>query len=79
MWLAIWGAGEVRRYDPRGRLMTSVNFPVSQPSFCAFGPGGMLFVTSAREGADAAREPLAGSVFAVQTRLRGLPTPVFES
>ncbi|MEY9932391.1 sugar lactone lactonase YvrE [Catenulispora sp. GP43] len=78
LWLAVWGAGQVRRYDPRGRLLAAVRFPVSQPSSCAFGPDGVLFVTSARERTDAAREPLAGSVFAVDAGLRGLPASIFE-
>jgi sugar lactone lactonase YvrE len=78
LWLAVWGAGEVRRHDPRGRLLATVRFPVSQPSSCAFGPEGVLFVTSAREGTDPAREPWAGSVFAVHTGLRGVSAGVFE-
>lgn len=78
LWLAVWGAAEVRRYDPRGRLLTTVRFPVSQPSSCAFGPDGVLFVTTALDGTDAAREPLAGSVFAVAAGVRGVPAGIFE-
>ena len=78
LWLAVWGAGEVRRHDPHGRLLATVRFPVSRPSSCAFGPDGTLFVTSAREGTEAAREPLAGSVFAVDAGLRGRPASIFE-
>ena len=78
LWLAVWSTGEVRRYDPRGRLMATVRFPVSQPSSCAFGPGGVLYVTSARQEVDPGREPLAGSVFAVDVGVGGAPVGVFE-
>ncbi|WP_194904915.1 SMP-30/gluconolactonase/LRE family protein [Catenulispora rubra] len=78
LWLAVWGAAEVRRYDPRGRHLATVRFPVSQPSSCAFGADGVLYVTSALEGTDAAREPLAGSVFAVEAGVRGVPAGIFE-
>jgi len=78
LWLAVWGAAEVRRYDPRGRRLATVRFPVSQPSSCAFGADGVLFVTSAIEGTDAAREPLAGSVFAVDVGVCGVPAGIFE-
>lgn len=71
IWLAVWGAGEVRRYDPRGRQVAVVTLPVSQPSSCAFGPDGVLYITSAAEGTSPDREPLAGSVFALPTEYRG--------
>jgi len=75
IWLAVWGAGEVRRYDPLGRAVAVVRLPVSQPSSCAFGPDGTLYITSAAEGRDA--EPLAGSVFALPTAYRGAPVGSF--
>lgn len=79
LWLAVWGAGQVRRYDPRGRLMATVRFPVSQLSSCAFGADGALFVTSAREGTHAAQEPYAGSVFVVDAGVWGVPAGIFEA
>lgn len=78
IWLAVWGAGQVRRYDPRGRQVAVVTLPVSQPSSCAFGPDGVLFITSAAEGTSPDREPLAGSVFALATEHRGAAVGSFR-
>lgn len=66
LWVAIWGAGEVRRYTPDGRLDGRVTVPASQVTSCALG-GGRLWITTARQGLsshDLDREPLAGAVFA---------------
>ncbi len=80
LWLAVWGGSQLRRYDPRGRLLQTVEFPVAQPSCCAFGPDTTLYVTSAWEGLAAGdRQPLAGSVFALDVRVRGAPVGVFRS
>lgn len=76
LWVAMWAGGEVRRYRPDGTLDTIVPMPVSQPTSCAFGEDGVLFITSASQGvADA--EPLAGSVFAVATSTAGVPVARF--
>jgi sugar lactone lactonase YvrE len=77
IWLAVWGAGEVRRYDPAGRQVAVVTLPVSQPSSCAFGPDGTLYITSAAEETSPGDEPLAGSVFALPTAFRGVPVGSF--
>jgi sugar lactone lactonase YvrE len=78
LWLAVWGAGQVRRYDPRGGCVAVVPMPVSQPSSCAFAPDGTLFVTSASDGLPPGAEPLAGSVLALPTtRWRGVPIGTF--
>ncbi len=74
LWVALWGASTVVRLSPDGRTIGVITMPVSQPSSCCFGPDGYLYVTSARNGLDEAalrNEPLAGSVFAVQTGLSG--------
>jgi sugar lactone lactonase YvrE len=80
IWVAIWGGYEVRRYDPRGRVVGRIPMPVEKPSSCAFGDDGTLFITSATaditpEGL--ASQPLAGSVFAVSTNTRGVPVEAF--
>jgi sugar lactone lactonase YvrE len=80
VWVAVWGASSVHRYDREGRLIERIGLPVSQPSSCAFAEDGTLFVTSAREGlsgAQLAKEPLAGSVFAIDTDTRGVPIAAF--
>lgn len=76
LWIAVWGAGEVRRYTPDGTLDTVVRTPVSQVSSCCFGgaAGDTLFITSARYELSPRRlaeEPLAGSLFAVAPGVTG--------
>lgn len=80
VWVAVWGGSAVHRYTPEGALAERVPMPVTQPSSCAFGKDGTLYITSARSGLDddqLATEPLAGSVFAVQTTTRGVPVHAF--
>lgn len=82
VWVAIWGGGEVHRIDPSGTVIGIIATPASQPSSCAFAEDGVLYITSARSGLDGSalkREPLAGSVFAVQTNTRGVPVRGFGS
>jgi len=82
LWSALWDGGRVVRFTHDGRIERTVALPVSRPTSCAFGGPDMrtLFVTSARDGLDAAAlaaEPLAGSVFAVDAGVRGLGVPAF--
>jgi sugar lactone lactonase YvrE len=78
LWIALHGAGEVRRYAPDGRTLTVVRLPVSQPTSVAIGgaSGRRLFVTTAWEGFDERRraaQPDAGRVFAVDDVGVGAP------
>jgi sugar lactone lactonase YvrE len=82
VWVAMWQGSEVRRYDADGNLTAVVPLPVSQPSGCAFGEDGVLYITSARAGLSAhqlAQEPLAGSVFALATDTVGVPIASFAA
>jgi sugar lactone lactonase YvrE len=68
IWVAVWGAGELRRYDPDGTLETVVRLPVSQVTSAAFGGADLstLYITTARENftqAQLAAEPHAGDIF----------------
>jgi sugar lactone lactonase YvrE len=84
LWIAHWGGGAVRRWDPAtGAVTQTVALPVSQPSSCCFGGPDMrtLFITSAWEGMDEAaraREPLAGSLFVADVAVPGLPVSDFR-
>ena len=65
-----------------GKVEREICFTVSLTSCPAFGGPDMstLYVTTASsrfEPADFEREPDAGSLFAVETDVRGLPEPVF--
>lgn len=80
IWVAMWSGWQVRRLSPSGELLAIVPMPVSQPSSCAFGADGTLYITSARSGLDAeqlASQPHAGSVFALPTDLTGVPVAPF--
>lgn len=80
IWVAVWGGAEVRRFDPEGRQVGAVRLPVSQPSSCAFGPDGTLYITSASRGLtdlERLRQPLAGSLFALTTNVTGVPVHPF--
>jgi sugar lactone lactonase YvrE len=80
IWVAVWGGAAVLRFDPDGRLIARVPMPVDQPSSCAFGDDGTLYITSAWAGLDdsaRARQPLAGSVFALDSGTRGVPVSAF--
>jgi sugar lactone lactonase YvrE len=79
LWVAFHEGGAVRCFAGEdGTLLEEVVLPVSRPTSCAFGGAGLrtLFVTSARDGlseAGLAQEPLAGSVFALEPGVAGVP------
>jgi sugar lactone lactonase YvrE len=80
LWVALWGGGCVNHYDVAGRHIETISVPdVSQVSSCAFGGGDRktLFITTSRQDLASNDEPLAGSVFAVQTATRGAPLAEF--
>lgn len=77
LWLALWGAGQVVRLDQDGHIIGRVALPVSQPSCPAFAGANleMLYITTAQEGFSAeqlAQEPTAGSLYVVETGIKGL-------
>lgn len=82
LWSAQWAGSRVVRYAPDGSIDQVVKLPVSRPTSCAFGGPDLktLYITSARQGlSDAAldRQPMAGSLFAIETDTPGLPVPEF--
>ena len=69
-WCALFGGGAIARFDPGGRLISTIPTPVRNPTMCTFGGEHLdtLFVTSARarmSDEELARQPLAGSLFAI--------------
>jgi sugar lactone lactonase YvrE len=84
VWVALWGGGVVNRYAPDGSLLASVRLPVERPTSCAFGgpERSTMFVTTAREGLDAAaraRQPDSGHVFSITgLGVRGLPCQTYR-
>jgi sugar lactone lactonase YvrE len=76
IWLAIFGAGEVRRYSPTGALDRTVRLPVSKVTCPAFGGEQLdeLYITSAAEGLSLEQEPHAGGLFRHRPGVRGMPS-----
>ncbi len=84
MWNAEWGNGRVVRRDLSGRIVRTVQVPVSNPTCPSFGDLNLktLYITSAREGLSADKltaEPLAGGVFAIDLDVPGLPENLFTA
>ncbi len=78
----MFDAGRLMRFDPDGRPMEEVALPVTRPTSCVFGGPALdvLYVTTATfrlSEVDRAREPLAGSVLAVDPGVAGLPETRF--
>lgn len=82
LWVAMFGAGSVRRFSPLGVPSGGVRLPVSQVTSVAFGGEALdtLFVTSAAHMLTPdglRREPLAGATFCCRPGPTGLPAVQF--
>ncbi len=82
LWNAEYGRWRIVRYTPAGAVDRVIEVPVANPTCCCFGGARLdtLFVTTATQRlapADLARQPLAGSVLALQPGARGLPESRF--
>ncbi|QAY77845.1 SMP-30/gluconolactonase/LRE family protein [Sphingosinicella sp. BN140058] len=78
VWVGLYFGWEARRYSPAGELIGRVRFPTSNITKVAFGGPDLktLYATSAQQGLkpDAlAEQPEAGSLFAVDLDVPGLP------
>ncbi len=81
IWVAIWDGGRVNRYSPDGTLDSIVEVPVDRPTSCCFGPGGVLYITSARHGLSDEqldRQPQAGAVFAAEVAATAAPATLWS-
>ena len=74
VWVALWGGGEVRRYDADGRLDTLVSVGASQVTACTLGGPNLdqLFITTSRLDLNGA-EQSAGALFTVRVPVPGIP------
>jgi len=82
LWNTRWGAGQVVRFAPSGRVDRVLEVPALQPTCPAFGGPGLdvLYVTSATVGLSEeqlAALPGSGGVFARAVGVRGLPEQRF--
>jgi L-arabinonolactonase len=81
-WSALNDGWHVGRFRPDGRIDRFVRLPVAKPSMCAFGGAKLdvLYVTSIRpkdQPETLVRQPLAGSIFAIDVGVSGIPEPNF--
>lgn len=74
LWVALWGAGELRRFTDEGTLTDIVRVSTPYITAAAFGGDDYrdLFITTARRESS---DPDAGSLFAVRSRHRGTRRP----
>jgi len=82
LWVAAVDAAQILRFDPAGKEVSRLALPVSRPTSVMFGGSDQrtLFITSMKLGLspeELARQPLAGSVFAADVGVAGLPEPRF--
>jgi sugar lactone lactonase YvrE len=78
LWVAIFGAGEVRCLTPQGELLATIDVPAPHVTSVAFaGPSlDTLVITTAREELDPAalrEHPLSGRLFCARPGVNGLP------
>jgi sugar lactone lactonase YvrE len=82
LWNAVFDGGCVIRYAPDGRIDRVVPVPVTRPTSCTFGGSDLrtLYVTTARfrlKPHELAAQPEAGSLFALDAGVAGMPDPLF--
>ncbi|MCI4589907.1 SMP-30/gluconolactonase/LRE family protein [Sphingobium sp. BYY-5] len=83
LWTGLFGGWAVRRYDPAGKLMREIRFPVANITKIAFGGEGLstAYATTARKGLNMTaltEQPLAGDLFAFDPGVTGLPGTIAE-
>lgn len=85
LWIAHWGGGSVRRWDPTsGKVLARILVPAPHVTSCCFGGKGLdtLYITTARSGLDReSREkfPMSGGLFSCQPGPNGLPPDCFNA
>jgi L-arabinonolactonase len=83
LWNAVWGAGVVRRFDPRGTLKAEIPVPSKNLTCVAFGGDSLdqLYVTSSRQEMSEAElnaAPTSGGVFLLLPNARGVADAMFQ-
>ena len=79
-WSAATDGWELVRFTPAGKVDRRIALPVAKPTMLAFGGERLdtIYVTSIRPAnADLSKQPLAGSLFAIEAGVSGLPEPLF--
>ncbi|MEY9847168.1 sugar lactone lactonase YvrE [Streptacidiphilus sp. BW17] len=78
VWVALFGGHAVHRYLPDGTLDAIVAVPAAKVTSCAFGGADLrtLYITTASRGlseAELGDQPMAGSLFACEPGIVGVP------
>jgi sugar lactone lactonase YvrE len=84
VWVALYGSGQVVRYDPDGVAVDTLKFPVRKVTSVCFGGDELndLYVTSAKFGlsaTDLESEPFAGATFIVSGAGHGQRTVPWDT
>ena len=85
LWVALWNGNAVVNYDPKtGTVLSKVNVPAHNVTSCAFGGPNLdiLYITSSSldmTEAEATEFPLAGSLFKVKLKVKGVEAHFFGS
>jgi sugar lactone lactonase YvrE len=79
VWVALYDGRAVLRFAPDGTRDAQVDVPAGHVTACTFGGERLdrLFITSSREGLAPGEEPAAGSLYAADPGVRGLPAREF--
>ncbi len=82
IWVAHFGGARITRYSPAGDILQVVPLPAPNITSCTFAGAALdtIYITTARTGIpdeDLVKYPLAGSFFAFQPGVKGMPTPLF--
>jgi sugar lactone lactonase YvrE len=83
LWVAVWGAGEVRRHAPDGSLVDRIAVPAPHVSSVAFAGDDLcaLVITTAASGLSdeqLAAHPDSGRLFTTRVAVPGLPVPAWS-
>lgn len=79
LWVAVWGAGHVRRYAPDGRLVERVPVPAPHPTSVALAGAELRTLVISTAAGELSPDqlttyPEAGRLFTVRVDVPGLPT-----
>jgi len=79
VWVALNGAGVVRRYSAAGVLDDVVEVPVAKVTACTFGGRELdeIYITTSQEGSRPGTAPMAGALFRASVGVRGRPVREF--
>lgn len=78
VWVAMNRHGKVRLYSPEAEILTEIKLPVQLVTACTLGGPNLktLFITTSRENL-ADPEPEAGSLFAIDVDVPGMPVAAY--